>query len=327
MEILMTKQDSQKPTNIHDEFFLTTFSDMNNARDFLLAELPKELAEAINFTTLRLAPSAHQKKTGERIYSDVVLKAKLKKNSYPVDIYVLFEHKSWQSSEIFIQLLSYMTAMWRQDQSKKTKQGETKYRLIIPVVFYHGKTKWKIPTNFHDIFAVDEAVKRNLLNFSYALFDTNNWELDDEQHQALKDNISLFTAMIALKAAYSNDAHQLLLRMLRFALDSGLLRSGNDTVFFLTKYISKALKLDEDEFWGLIEKSDLDKEDIMPTFVETWEQRGVERGIRQGMEKGMEKGMHAVAEKMLLKGFDISTISDVTKLSVAEIQKIKNSLN
>jgi hypothetical protein len=30
---------------------------------------------------------------------------------------------------------------------------------------------------------------------------------------------------------------------------------------------------------------------------------------------------------MLQKGFDVSTISDVTKLSIAEIQKIKASVN
>ena len=323
----MAKNDSQKQVNIHDEFFLTTFSDMNNARDFLLAELPKELAEAINFATLQLAPSTHQEKTGQRIYSDVVLKAELKQNSYPVDIYVLFEHKSWQSNEIFIQLLSYMTAMWRQDQLKKAKKDETKYRLIIPVVFYHGKTKWKIPTNFHDIFSVDDVVKHNLLNFSYALFDTNEWELDDEQHRDLQRNIKLFTAMIAMKAAYSNNFKYLLVRMFKIAIESGILRVENNNIIFLTKYVSQALKVDEEEFWGLIEESDLNREDIMPTFVETWEQRGVERGIRQGMEKGMQEERIAVAKQMLLEDFNVATISKVTKLSIAEIQKIKNSLN
>jgi predicted transposase/invertase (TIGR01784 family) len=143
----------------------------------------------------------------------------------------------------------------------------------------------------------------------------------------LQRNIKLFTAMIALKAAYSNNFKYLLVRMFKIAIESGMLRVESSDIIFLTKYVSQALKVDEEEFWGLIEESDLNREDIMPTFVETWEQRGVERGIKQGMQQGMQQRTIDIVKQMLQKGFDISTISDVTKLSIAEIQKIKNSLN
>ena len=104
---------------------------------------------------------------------------------------------------------------------------------------------------------------------------------------------------------------------------------SRDILFFLLHCGEGGpLAVDEvEEFWGLIEESDLNREDIMPTFVETWEQRGVERGIKQGMQQGMQEERIAVAKQMLLEGADIQFVSRVTKLSIAEIQKIKNSLN
>ena len=248
----MTKKEQKQPAaNIHDEFFLTTFSNLENARDFLLSELPKELADAIDFTKMDIEPSAHQKNSGRKIYSDFIVKTQLKKESYPADIYILFEHKTKQSSEIFVQLLSYMTAMWRNDQKNgDKKRGKTKYRVIIPVVFYHGPTKWNIATNFRDLFSVDDAVKQYLLNFSYSLFDTNSWNLNDEQHKKLKENIKLFTAMIALKLTYSKTPDSLLILMLKLIIESGLLQVEDGHIVVLTEYTSQALKLDEEKFWG-----------------------------------------------------------------------------
>ena len=63
--------------------------------------------------------------------------------------------------------------------------------------------------------------------------------------------------------------------------------------------------------------------------VQKGRQEGMEKGRQEGMEKGMEKGMQAekqaVALNMLKKQADMAFISEVTGLSVNEINKIKNS--
>ena len=60
------------------------------------------------------------------------------------------------------------------------------------------------------------------------------------------------------------------------------------------------------------------------------DQRGIkqfvyDKGHAEGMEKGREEGMQAVALNMLKKGADIAFISEVTGLSVDEVNKLKNS--
>ena len=60
--------------------------------------------------------------------------------------------------------------------------------------------------------------------------------------------------------------------------------------------------------------------------------KGFEKGIKdgraeghaEGLQKGMEKGMQAVALNMLKKSADIAFISEVTGLSVDEINKLKD---
>ena len=53
-------------------------------------------------------------------------------------------------------------------------------------------------------------------------------------------------------------------------------------------------------------------------------QKGIEKGRAKGQAEGMEKGMRTVALAMLKKQADIAFISEVTGLSVEEINKLKN---
>ena len=63
----------------------------------------------------------------------------------------------------------------------------------------------------------------------------------------------------------------------------------------------------------------VDVTDIMMPKIEEAERRGIEKGI----EKGMEKGKIDAARSMLVKGFSLSDISDITGLSVKEIKALK----
>ena len=53
-------------------------------------------------------------------------------------------------------------------------------------------------------------------------------------------------------------------------------------------------------------------------------QQGKAEGIQQGMEKGRAEGMQVVALNMLKNKFKLSVISEITGLSEAEIEKLKN---
>ena len=315
------------PRNIHDEFFLSIFKKPENARDFLLYHLPEKVSNAIDFSKMKIDPSTHQTADNKKIYSDLVFKTELKKDGYPTDIYFLFEHKTKPSEEIFLQLFSYMTAMWREDLAKTgKKRGKTKYRLIIPVVFYHGETKWNITTNFAKLFDVDSVFDTHLPDFSYELFDTNRWNLDEAQKAKVSENIELFSSMVALTGMYKKNSEVLKLSI-EIVLAAMLPNSQKERlVGMLVGYVAEGKNLDEKEIKDLIEERVSEREGIMPNAVETWMQRGYEKGVDQGVQQGMQQGVITVAKQMLREGFDIAVISKVTKLSVVEIHQIKKSL-
>ncbi|NPA40139.1 MAG: Rpn family recombination-promoting nuclease/putative transposase [Thermodesulfobacteria bacterium] len=53
-----------------------------------------------------------------------------------IHIYFLFEHKSSPDKFIFVQILSYISALWEEC----LKRGENLIP-VIPIVFYHGERK------------------------------------------------------------------------------------------------------------------------------------------------------------------------------------------
>ena len=58
---------------------------------------------------------------------------------------------------------------------------------------------------------------------------------------------------------------------------------------------------------------------------ETFED-GVERGVKKGYKLGVEQNTIDVAKAMLHKNYDIKDICEITKLSLDQIEKLKEEL-
>ncbi|MCK5808886.1 Rpn family recombination-promoting nuclease/putative transposase [bacterium] len=312
---------------LHDQFFLATMSDVKNATDFLKAKLPTEIASRIDFSHIEVVSSSHHdKKRYRKLYSDLVIKTKLKNSETPAEIYVLFEHKTEQHPRLFHQLLSYMTAMWGEDITlAKTERRKVCFRPIFPLVFYHGPGKWRVPTEFSELFCCGRELKQRLLSFSYTLFDTADWSPTSEERGEMNSELILHLRLF--RDAFQRDRESI---KQAFNELSELMKSGSDTDYLLLilTYVAQSRKLDFEEIRSLIEESEMDEEVVMSTIgtmnvAEIWKRSGYHEGI----EKGIEKGIYAVAEQMLQKGFDVATVADVTKLSEAEIRHIRDSLH
>jgi len=93
-----------------------------------------------------------------------------------------------------------MYEMWQEDFRLKKP-----FRVIIPVVFYHGTNKWNIPERFLDNFHVSGDLKSYLLDFSYILFDTNRWnpDIEDLSNQNIYLMCSLTTSKVTGTLSFS----------------------------------------------------------------------------------------------------------------------------
>jgi hypothetical protein len=70
--------------------------------------------------------------------SDKVLSMPLRNTNETVNIIILIEHKPKVDPLFSVQLLTYIANGYDQQR----KRGG-KFNVIIPVIYYHGKTRWK----------------------------------------------------------------------------------------------------------------------------------------------------------------------------------------
>ncbi|MCP4136158.1 MAG: Rpn family recombination-promoting nuclease/putative transposase [bacterium] len=266
------------PHQIHNNFFLKTFSDTNNVIDLLKIALPPALLQEIDLSTLDMDMTSYVSDRLRGAFSDLVVKLEFseKQDQSPgIEVYILFEHKSYEDDKIFIQLLKYMYSMWQEDSD-----ADKPLRMIIPLVFYHGKKEWVIPREFKDQFNVKEELQEFLLNFKYILFDTEPWDFEDESNAVIKDNVFLLTSLMLMKAVFQKN-NDIIEKIFDFWHKKNFFTNkdnkSNMLIFFLS-YITYTKDIDPEKLAEMLEKSLNDGGNTMPTLAERWIEQGIEQG-------------------------------------------------
>jgi len=317
-----------KLENVHDNYFKSMFKKRENVRDFLSAALPDKITKYIDFNKIEIDDSGYVSNEVKGYFSDIVVKSKMKgkrkEDEIPLDVYILFEHKSYQDKNVYFQLLRYMYLMWQEDM----REGR-KLRVIIPFVFYHGRSRWKLSRDFRDIFEVEDEMKEHLLNYRYVLFDTNDEEMFRRVSEKIRDNIILLGKILLMKDIY-RFRKEILERVLDVLLRVESEEELMDELIKALNYVASATEIREEEIIEILENKNIKGGVEMGTLARKWFEEGREIGLKEGIEKGIEKGEYErakqVAKNMLLKGLDINLISEVTGLSKEEIREIEKRL-
>ena len=117
---------------IHDRFFKENFSRQDIAADFVREIFPDALLAKLNLDTFALTNTSYVDPTLEEYFADIVYTCQYEDGN-PVEIAILFEHKSYKEKYPHFQLLRYLLNCW--EENRKQEQPPT---LVIPVVIYHG---------------------------------------------------------------------------------------------------------------------------------------------------------------------------------------------
>jgi predicted transposase/invertase (TIGR01784 family) len=299
---------------IDDKFFKKIIESKKNTIDFLKKVLPRGIRKHLDFSRIHIDQTNYVSNEFKEGYADFTVKVKMKSKKgkrIPTDIYFIIEHKSRGEKELLLQILKYMYFVW-----EKGILNKKPLRIIIPVVFYHGKRKWKVPEAFADQFDVDDDIKKHLLNYRYILFDTNKWDLADESNKELLENVYLFSAMALMKASFKKRL-EIILEILKLWHEKNFTRERQNMLFFL-KYISQTQDISFDRLEKMLEESKIDGGDIMQTLAEQLKQEGIKIGKKEGIE---EKAIET-AKNLLEMGIDIDKIAKATGLSQEEIEKL-----
>ena len=183
------KNIETKVQNPHDKFFKDTFSNPFVVRDFVENYLPEPILKMVDLSELEIQNSSHVDEELSEVFSDMVFRTKI--NQRDGYLYFLFEHKSYPDRMVALQLLTYMVRIWNQ---KINKRIDTHIPVIIPMVIYHGETKWKISPKFSDLIlnfdTLPEEVKQMIPDYRYQLYDLSQFSDED-----IKGNAELMIAL------------------------------------------------------------------------------------------------------------------------------------
>ena len=301
--------------HVHNNFFLKVFKESANTADFIKGVFPPEIVKTLDLKSVKTENTSYVDEKLRSHCSDLVIKMNTKTGE-KTDIYVLFEHKSYIDTTILWQLLRYQYLMLEEDYNTKRK-----FRIIVPIVFYHGKTKWKIEKSFAQTMKVPELLKKYVLNFEYMLFDTRDFDLS--QNEMFGKNVYLMSAISLMKNRKSMTAEKMT-RLFEYLVKGGM-QNDLDLIVILLKYLLSTNKVEESEVADIIRKELGSKaEELMPSLAKKWFEQGKEEGREEGREKGAFLKAVETCRNALRSGISADTVALITGLSkekVLEIQK------
>jgi predicted transposase/invertase (TIGR01784 family) len=305
-------------SNPHDRFFKEVLSRPEAARDFVVHYLPDEVTALLDLDSLEVTKDSFVDKDLREHFSDLLYRFDLADGS-PGFIYLLFEHKSYSEPLVGLHLLRYMIKIWEQT----LKQGETKkLPPILPVVVYHGRSKWKVRLDFAGLFDCPEAFKSYIPDFRYLLCDLTRYS--DEE---IKGAVILRTGLLLLKHIFSDDLGNRLPNILGLLGDLLEKRSGLEYLETVLKYVASGTygvteeTLKEAVIEGLKDKGG----HIMPTLAEKWIEQGIQEGIQQGVLIGqLQSAREAVIENLdtrfgVVPRSIINTVDEIAEITILKI--------
>jgi len=304
----MTKKNTVRSR--HDEFFRTTFSDLNMVKSFTKEYLPKKISENLDLETLSIAKDSFIDVELKGKYSDLLYSVKLAgKDAF---IYFLFEHKSKEDKFVALQLLKYMIEIWYLYLKQNTDSDKQKLPVIIPLLIYHGKDKWRVSDKFSDLLE-GTTFTEYIPDFKYEIFDISH--LEDENITGSVLNRVVF---LTLKYIFTKEINDELPKILKLYNELTEKDNKADHLDVLLNYIiTSAKELTDESFTKSIEE--LKEGDIeMTTIANLYMEKGIEKGI----ERGKKEGKLIVAKKMIKDGLGLDLVAKYVEIKIEELKKL-----
>lgn len=165
-----------------------------------------------------------------------------------------------------------MTRLWDQ---RLGEQRRGPIPVVIPLVFYHGRGAWKVPTDFSDLFRLPRELDAYTPRFQYVLVDLSNRSEED-----IRGEVVLRAMLLAMRHVFDTDLVGDLPRILGLLRTVATTRTGLEALEALLRYFSSAAEgIGERELRDAVADAFAQKgEQIMATLAEKW----TEQGVRQG---------------------------------------------
>ena len=328
-----TPSKSPIPRITHDAFMKKILSDRDAARSFLIGFLPEHIVSFLDIDAFSYQDSVfHNEKMQTRL-ADMVFDIPVKDSKDAVQVSVLFELKSHKDPFTWLQILEYLAAAYRKQLHQKGK-GQGKLKLIIPVIYYHGKEVWKQEKNASFFKDFPESLHSFVPEFDRIFIDLKT--LSEKEILSISNSLMKATLRIHLLRLMKQIEEGEFRRVFEeFRTDKYGNYLGSIIVYSLQNLniSSEEMSTFIDEFPEPIKSETMTiAEQLYRKGVKEGKEQGVQEGLEKGMQQGMQQGIQLGIEKaqfeIIVKSFEngasIDFISNITGLPESKIKEILN---
>jgi predicted transposase/invertase (TIGR01784 family) len=290
---------------IHDKFMKELLSDKEVAIAFLREYMPKEIIEHIEINSISQENTTYISSNLQESFSDIVWRFETK--TEPLKVCLLLEHKSYKDPNVVFQILEYL-ALGYQQQLKNQKKAE----LIVPILYYHGESKWYLK-DFESYFDKYPAeFKHYLPAYKNEFINLNS--LGIEQITSLQNGMLKSALLIQRHYFDPEQLHKNIFNIIK-SLEPYFEKNLSNSIFV---YLIHFLEFDKAKLLENIENFPKDFNDKIMSLYDQL--------IKEGFEKGIEKGKTEGTEKLVLNAFDLGyklqEIAKISELNETEVHSI-----
>ena len=297
-------QNDSTTNSKHDKLFKIILSNKQEAAKFMNKVL--KINYKIMAEKLELYNKEYITTKFEKMESDIVYKI-AEKNTY-----MIIEHQSIVDRSMPYRIFQYTAELLREVIEKdKVKNINYLQPRIIAIVLYTGNRKWNIQ-NIDDLQAPLEGYKK--IKPPYILVDINKFC----KRELLEDDLMITKAMLIEKEK-SVEGILNSLEQIRKKILANPNKRQMQLFMTIVRYI--LLSINDEETKTLLqaeieEMKGVEEDMLHATMV-------LNEAFEKREKKGRMAGIKEIAKKLLKQNMKIETISEITGLTIEEIEKLK----
>ena len=288
----------------HDVLFKSLLSRKDVVRDFLQVFLP-DISGYLDFSTLEFHKKSFVDQQMKESFSDLVVSCRTTVGE--ALIVFLYEHKSKKDKYLYVQLLNYITRIFRFYQRQKQRLP-----IVVPVVFYHGQEKFVYP-NYDEIFVrAPEIFGRFIPKFNVKFFDLYTY--GEEYIKRAEDHFILLILIGLLSYVFKQPEQMIEFLLFVKNRHKDKFGSHKEILELTLNYLGKFRKFAEEPYNKQIMDTLFKDIDYEPgSLIDQW--------VKRGYEEATEKNI----VKMLRKGFSVKDIAEILEVDEEFVLKVKQA--
>ena len=316
---------AEKQIKSHDAFFKKLLSKKDEASEFLTKTIPSEIVKNLHLETLSLDTTDYVDNKLKEYFADVVYNCDYTFNDNKtknVKITFLFEHKSYKPNIPQLQLIKYifnvLDTQIEQATDRKEKMKNFRLQPVIPIIFYHGTTKW-VKKPFEDYFdGMDNYLIKFLPRFDYHLIDMVDYP-NARITQLFKKRQLQIGLLLMKNIFYEKTLLDLLKDIFANTIDLPDKQYENQFYESIISYIYHSANTNIQNIIEIMERMTTQHSKTFVSIAMQLEMKGKLEGRIEGIETGIKK----VAYNLILENYDNLFIQKITGLNILQIKYLR----